>query len=88
MSDRAAESETAILTQFLNLDNIQTFKTLNVGTCGVDGGPSIPTNCHKLKRFRITKDIITGILRDKTMADKLLYIPNDDKQNYPFCYIL
>ena len=23
--------------------------------------------------------------RDKTMADKLMYIPNDDKQNYPFC---
>ena len=22
---------------------------------------------------------------DKAMADKLLYIPNDDKQNYPFC---
>ena len=44
MSDRAAESETAILTQFLNLDNIQTFKTLNVETCGVDGGPSIPPN--------------------------------------------
>ena len=42
MSDRAAESETAILTQFLNLDNIQTFKTRNVETCGVDGGPSIP----------------------------------------------
>ena len=27
----------------------------------------------------------TGIIpRDKTMADKLLYIPNDDKQKYPF----
>ena len=25
------------------------------------------------------------ILRDKTMADKLIYIPNDDTQNYPFC---
>ena len=24
--------------------------------------------------------IITGILRDKTMDDKLIYIPNDDKQ--------
>ena len=24
------------------------------------------------------------ILRDKTMDDKLIYIPNDDKQNYPY----
>ena len=22
---------------------------------------------------------------DKTMADKLIYIPNNDTQNYPFC---
>ena len=27
----------------------------------------------------------TGILRDKTMDDKLKYIPSDDKQNYQFC---
>ena len=25
-----------------------------------------------------------GISRDKTMDDKLIYIPNDDKQNYSF----
>ena len=25
------------------------------------------------------------VLRDKTMADKLMYIPNDDTNNYPFC---
>ena len=25
-----------------------------------------------------------GIWKDKTVADKLMYIPNDDKQNYPF----
>ena len=25
------------------------------------------------------------MLRDKTMADKLMYIPNDDTNNYPFC---
>ena len=24
-------------------------------------------------------------LREKTMADKLIYIPNNDAQNYPFC---
>ncbi len=27
----------------------------------------------------------SGILRDKTMDDKLMYIPNDDKQYKPFC---
>ena len=26
-----------------------------------------------------------GILRDKTMDDNLIYIPNDDTQNYHFC---
>ena len=30
----------------------------------------------------------SGILRDKTMDDELIYyIPNDDTQNYPFCRI-
>ena len=28
---------------------------------------------------------LPGISRDKTMTDKLMYIPNDDTQNYPFC---
>ena len=27
-------------------------------------------------------------LREKTMADKLIYIPNEDTQNYPFCRLL
>ena len=27
----------------------------------------------------------TGVLRDKTMDDKLIYIPNYDKQYYHFC---
>ena len=26
-----------------------------------------------------------GILRGKTMANKLMYIPNNDIENYPFC---
>ena len=26
-----------------------------------------------------------GIYGDKTMADKWIYIPNEDTQNYPFC---
>ena len=29
--------------------------------------------------------IITVILRNKTMMNKLMYISNDDNQNYPFC---
>ena len=29
--------------------------------------------------------IFAWILRDKTMDDKLMFIPIDDKQNYPFC---
>ena len=28
-----------------------------------------------------------GIYRDKTMADKMMYIPNDDTQNNPFCIL-
>ena len=27
----------------------------------------------------------SGIYRDNTMADKFMYIPNDNAQNYPFC---
>ncbi len=27
----------------------------------------------------------TGISRDKTMHDLLMYMSNDDKQNYSFC---
>ena len=29
--------------------------------------------------------IYTGIERDKTMTHKLMYIRNDNTQNYPFC---
>ena len=29
--------------------------------------------------------LLPGIQRDKTIADKLMYIPNDDTQNYLFC---
>ena len=28
---------------------------------------------------------MSGIYRDKTMAVKLKYIPNNDAQKYPFC---
>ena len=34
------------------------------------------------KNLRI---ILVKILIDKTMANKLIYNPNDDKQNYSFC---
>ena len=37
-------------------------------------------NC--MNSFEDTKK--TRDQRDKTMADKLMYILNDDKQNYPF----
>ena len=29
-----------------------------------------------------------GILRDKTIDDKFKYIPNNDKQNYPFFILI
>ena len=28
--------------------------------------------------------LLSGILRDKTINDKFMYIPNNDIQNYPF----
>ena len=31
---------------------------------------------------------VSDILRDKTMDNKLKHIPNDDKQNCPFCRLL
>ena len=38
----------------------------------------IPTNLNFI--YIIYRD-----LKDKTMADKLMYISNNDKQNYPLC---
>ena len=29
--------------------------------------------------------LIPGIYRDKTMGNKLIFIPSDDKQNKPLC---
>ena len=29
-----------------------------------------------------------GIVRDKTMDDKSIYIPNEDKQNYSLCSLI
>ena len=37
-------------------------------------------------QFSTHKDKVRVILpRDKTVADKLMYFPNDDIQNYTFC---
>ena len=29
--------------------------------------------------------VVSGIKRDNTMSDKIVYIPNDDIQEHPFC---
>ena len=29
--------------------------------------------------------VVTEILRDETMVDKLMYFAHDDSQNHPFC---
>ena len=46
-------------------------------------------SCYVSKKSKIYvyigECINTGILRDKTITDKFMYIPNDDTQNYPFC---
>ena len=31
---------------------------------------------------------LPGIERDKTMAYELIYIPNDDTQNFPICKLV
>ena len=33
--------------------------------------------------FIYIRHVSPGILRDRTLDDKLMYLPNDDKQNYP-----
>ena len=38
----------------------------------------------KIYWFSYNQSMDAGILRNKTMADKLIFIPNDDTQNYPF----
>ena len=42
-----------------------------------------------MNQFKITSKYYTfnKILSDETIYDKLIYIPNDDIQNYPFCRI-
>ena len=35
--------------------------------------------------YAFTCIVHAGILREKTIADRFLYILHDDTQNYPFC---
>ena len=42
-----------------------------------------PDNKSTSRDIKIHNKYRSGILRDKTMDDKSMYIPNDDKQNYP-----
>ena len=52
-------------------------------------------NFVKLRFFKLSLvnthmcavDIYSGISRNKTMEDKLIYFPNDDKQDKNFCVI-
>ena len=42
--------------------------------------------CLELNRvFSATMWFIVRNYRDKTMADTLMYVPNDDTQNFLFC---
>ena len=40
-------------------------------------------NVMKMRKFNVYY-YYSGISRDKTWADKLMYIPNVDTQDYPF----
>ena len=50
--------------------------------------PPPPSNPYPYLNLVVMLCITTGIFRDKTMADKLKYIPNDDTHNYPFVDLL
>ena len=41
--------------------------------------------CFPKSKFNNNRYRGAGIYRDKTMADTLMYILNDDTQNYTFC---
>ena len=47
---------------------------------------SLRIKCNSSKWcWYLQRSFNPGIKKDKTMADKFIYIPNDDTQNYPFC---
>ena len=49
------------------------------------GGSFVPTNHIPYRgQYTYLYILLSGILRDKTMEDKLMYSPNDDSKNYPF----
>ena len=39
----------------------------------------------RIQIMGIAKSLKPRILGDKKMADKLMYIPNNDTQNHPYC---
>ena len=41
--------------------------------------------CNIIENTWYIMTLDSGIWRDKTIADKLMYIPNDDTQNYFIC---
>ena len=46
---------------------------------------NIAQNMDRIQIMGIAKSLKPRILKDKKMADKLMYIPNNDTQNYPYC---
>ena len=66
------------------------FITRNVYRVLVPFNALVKSNCVKLKYILIiynlnTSDKVSMDLKGKTMDDKLMSIPNDDKQNYALC---
>ena len=47
-------------------------------------GPNVLTTDWNVLKVELTESSKYPISRDKTMADKLMYISNADTQNYPF----
>ena len=67
-------------------DELGTFRTI-IEFWLVDSlvkGPNILTTDWNVQKGELTESSKYPISRDKTMADKLMYISNADTQNYPF----
>ena len=61
---------------------VDTLVQKDVCLCLIIGSTSIylPISVGRMKLI-----FLSGILRDKTMAEKSMYIPNDDTQDNLFC---
>ena len=46
---------------------------------------SAPVKRINVRTRDMLKGTVEGYYRDTTMVDEMIYIPNDDIQNYPFC---